>query len=189
MIRHLHLVLIFLIVRLMPGQQLSQACHPLTADQISGRDLAAAVPQLMGIPQDLKLGYAPAPGAQRVFRVPQLQELGKTYGIEAKISEPVCFAWSLRALPREEILGAIQKSLAGQTVQIEVTDESHYLVPEGELVFPLQGLSGQSDKPEVWNGFVAYAGVRLFQDVGAGANHGAHKTNSGGARHSSWRND
>jgi flagella basal body P-ring formation protein FlgA len=138
-------------------------CRPLFHDQILARDLGAAVPPLALLPPDLKLGYSPVPGAQRVFRVSQLQRLATQFGIAAKIAAPVCFAWTLHSLSTDEIAAAIHKSLPGQQADLNVIDHSRFPVPEGDISFPLQGLSGNSDKPAVWNGFVQYGDGRRFE--------------------------
>ena len=145
----------------------TSACYPLSTDQIMGRDLAVAVPQLAFLPPDLKLGYSPAAGAQRLFRASQLEQLGERYGIKTKITAPVCFAWALKPLSSQLIADVMKKSLAAQgfsdgDVDLEVTDQYHSPVPDGEVSFPLQGLSAASDKPAIWSGFVTYAGARKF---------------------------
>jgi flagella basal body P-ring formation protein FlgA len=145
-----------------PNGQKSMACYPVSHDQLFGHDVAAVVPQLSVIPPDLKLGYSPAPGAKRLFSVAQLRQLAKTYGLDTNITLPICFAWPLRPLSQEEIIAAMKKSLAGQEIDLEITDQFRSLVPEGELNFPLQSFSGASNQPAVWGGFVAYGGSRKF---------------------------
>jgi flagella basal body P-ring formation protein FlgA len=161
MTRTVHIALLTWLALAADGQT-APACHSLSHDQILGRDLAAAIPAMALLPPDLKLGYSPSPGVQRAFRVSQLQQLASQYGISARIPGPVCFAWALHPVSNQEIVNAIRKSLAGQVVDLDITDQSHFAAPEGEVHFPLQGLSGESDKPIVWNGFVEYGGGRKF---------------------------
>lgn len=161
MIRPLVLILFACSTLLLDGQSAS-TCHFVSSDRITGRDLAAAVPQMALIPSDLNLGYSPAPGAMRIFRTAQLQQLASKWGINAGTLTPVCFAWSLRTLSRQDITAAILKSLAGQEAELEITEQSRSPVPDGELIFPIQGLSSESAKPAVWNGYVLYAGSRKF---------------------------
>lgn len=137
-------------------------CHPISSDQISGSDLAAAVPQLGQLPADLKLGYAPAPGAQRIFRVAQLERLAANYGIRLKIAEPVCFAWPMHLLSTKEVAAAIRTSLAGRAVDLEITGQSQSPVPPGNVIFPLSGFTSGSSKATVWDGYVVYSGGRRF---------------------------
>jgi flagella basal body P-ring formation protein FlgA len=140
----------------------TRQCAPVSGDRIMGADLASAVPQLAEIPASLNLGYAPVPGIQRVFRASELRRLAERYGIHPKPLEPVCFAWPLHVLSREQILGAVQKTLAGHEIQLEITDQSRNQVPAGEVIFPLQGLNYNSAKATVWNGFITYAEGRKF---------------------------
>jgi flagella basal body P-ring formation protein FlgA len=142
--------------------QSAPGCQAISADQITGKDLAAALPQMALVPPDLKIGYAPAPGAIRILGAAQLQQLATKYGIAIRIAGPVCFAWPLRILSRQELLAALTKSLGGRQADLEITGQSNAAVPEGELHFPAQGLSSDSSKPTVWSGYVVYAGNRKF---------------------------
>jgi flagella basal body P-ring formation protein FlgA len=137
-------------------------CHPLFHDRILGSDLAAAEPSLALLPPEFELGYAPSPGIPRVFRVSQLQQLATKFQINANFAQPVCFAWRLHDLASQEILSAMHKTLEGEEPEIEIVDQSHFQVPDGNIHFPLQGLSGTSDKPATWNGFVEYGGSGKF---------------------------
>lgn len=142
--------------------RIATACTAMSGDQITGRDVALAVPQLASIAPDLKLGYSPAPGIERVFRASQLQQLALKYGLNTKIIEPACFAWSLHALSQQEITAAIRKALPGREVDLEIIDQSHAAVPAGEVIFPFQGLSSSSDGTAVWSGYVTYTESRRF---------------------------
>ena|GEM_PF-879926 len=139
------------------------ACHPITADWIYGRDLAAAAPSLAGLPPDLPVSFSPIPGLARVFHVGELRHLAAAHHLsEARINENICFAWPLENLTAARITRAIEHTLAGRHPQIEIVDQSHAPIPAGELIFPLAGLSALSDKPVIWKGYVAYAGSRRF---------------------------
>jgi flagella basal body P-ring formation protein FlgA len=142
--------------------QTPSSCVPVSTDRITGRDLAVAVPAFASLQPEAILGYSPTPGVQRIFAISELQKLATRYGIETKITAPVCFAWPLHPLGKYVLTAALLKSLAGQQVDLEIVDQCHLPVPEGEVVFPFQGLSGESSKPAIWNGYVTYSGNRKF---------------------------
>jgi flagella basal body P-ring formation protein FlgA len=157
-------MLALLFVSLLPAAAAAPAsCQPVAADRIYGHDLAAAVPALAGLPPDLVAGYAPVPGLTRVFHPAELRRLAKAHDLAgAGIAANVCFAWPLSPLTRDNIRAAIEKTLAGRNLQLEIVEQSLAPAPAGELVFPLAGLSAVSDKPVIWRGYVSYAGTRRF---------------------------
>src|SRR5579884_3180563 len=142
------------------------ACHTIDTDRIYGRDLAAAVPLFTALPPDVAVGFAPVPGMQCVFHPPELRRIAQENhldgDISAGISEDVCFAWRLAVPSPESVLAAMRKSLDGMNAQIEMLDECQAAAPEGEISFPLTGLSAFSDGPVVWRGYVTYGGNRRF---------------------------
>jgi flagella basal body P-ring formation protein FlgA len=138
------------------------SCHPIKSDWIYGRDLVAAVPALTGISPDFKVGLAPIPGQQRIFRIAELERLASANDLPAQVSEDVCFSWKLAVPDRSQMLSAMQKELANQNPSIEIVESSLMPAPEGEYVFPLSGLIVGSDKAAVWRGYVSYAGDKRF---------------------------
>ncbi|HZQ54366.1 MAG TPA: flagellar basal body P-ring formation chaperone FlgA [Bryobacteraceae bacterium] len=138
------------------------ACHAIHTDRIYGRDLAAAIPLFAALPPDLAVGFAPVPGMQRIFHPPELRRIAQENHLDGDISEDVCFAWSLAVPNRQSVLAAMQKSLDGMNAQIEILDQCQAAAPEGEISFPLTGLSAFSDGPVVWRGYVTYGGNRRF---------------------------
>jgi len=170
MIRPIHFLL--LAACLLPSKCLAQASGPssnngpvcalVAGERILGRDMAAAVPQLALLPPDLPVGYSPMPGVRRIFLIAELQELANRHGISTKIGAPVCFSWAVHPLSRQEIVEALKKSLAGIDADLEITDQCRVPVPQGEVVFPLTGLTAESSHPAFWNGYVRYAENRKF---------------------------
>lgn len=138
------------------------SCHPIKSDWIYGRDLAAAVPALTGISSDLKVGLAPIPGQQRIFRIAELNRIAAANDLPAKVSEDVCFSWDLAVPDRSQMLSAMQKELANRNPSIEIVDSSLMAAPQGEYIFPLSGLIVGSDKAAIWRGYVLYAGGKRF---------------------------
>ncbi len=137
-------------------------CHLIKSDWIYGRDLAAAVPALASIPPDLKVGLAPIPGQQRIFRLTDLKRIASGNELPAEMSEDVCFAWDLAVPDRSQMFAAMQKELANRNPSIEIVETSLMPAPQGEYRFPLSGLIVGSDKPSVWRGFIVYAGDKHF---------------------------
>jgi len=141
--------------------------HPLTclminSDRIYIRDLAPAVPAFAALPPDVQVGLAPAPGQQRIFRVPELRRIAAANHLDGEFPEDVCFAWKLGAPDQAQMLLAMQKSLEGRSPTIQIIDSSLMLVPAGKIVFPVSGLITGSDKPSVWRGFIEYASAKKF---------------------------
>ncbi len=139
------------------------ACLPVKSDWIHGRDLAAAVPALSAIAPDAQIGLSPLPGQQRVFRIPELKRIALTNHFSGDITEDVCFAWALAVPDKKQMQEAMTKALTGRNPFIEIVESSLSPVPEGEMVFPLSGLTMESDKPSMWRGYIRYAENRKLQ--------------------------
>jgi flagella basal body P-ring formation protein FlgA len=138
-------------------------CFAPAGDWITGADLAAAMPALAGMPPGLKVSYAPVPGLQRVFHPDELRRLARAHGLpDLELTASLCAAWPLVSLTPERLHSAMEKALAGHSPTIELVSQSQAAVPLGEVVFPLAGLSGYSENPVVWKGYVRYAGTRRF---------------------------
>lgn len=154
-------IFIICLVQALHGQT-GGSCAPVSGEQILGRDLAAAVPALSALAPDVSFGYSPVPGVQRVYQVSELQKLADRFGIATRIASPVCFAWPLHGLTRDAIIEALRSTLSGKDVDLEVTDQSRMSVPDGQIVFPMGGLSAQSARSELWNGYVSYSAGKRF---------------------------
>ncbi len=139
------------------------ACHVVKSDWIYGRDLAVAVPALSAIAPDVQIGLSPLPGQQRVFRIADLKRIALANHLTAEISEDACFAWTLAVPDKKKMQAAMAKSLANRNPSIEIVEGSLLPAPEGEMVFPLSGLSMGSDKPSVWRGYIRYTETRRLE--------------------------
>lgn len=141
-----------------------QSCLPVHSERLYARDLAAAEPVFGALAPDLAVGFAPVPGLRRVMPAAELRYIAAENGIpNAGPLRPLCFAWPTSVPSREELLHAMQASLAGRSPHIEIVDFSRALAPPGKIVFPLAGLAASSDAPVTWRGYVAYAPGRRFQ--------------------------
>ena len=138
------------------------ACHTITTDRIVGKDLIAVVPAFAGLPPDLPLGYSPSPGQVRIFHPAELRRIAAANHLDANPTDDVCFAWQVSVPTKDKILAAVKKTLAGRNADIEIVDQSMAEAPEGEIVFPISGLTGISEEALIWRGYVTYAGDRRF---------------------------
>jgi flagella basal body P-ring formation protein FlgA len=129
------------------------------SDRIVAGDIAPAVPDLASLPADTPLALAPAPGVQRVFRVPELQRLAARFNVTASPASDVCFERPLSPINPARMLEAMQRQLP--EARIEILEHSRFNVPEGEMEFPLTGLR-TGPVVDLWNGAVRYAVGRRF---------------------------
>jgi len=140
----------------------AMVCHPIQGEKIHGRDLSAWVPGFGALSPDDDFGYAPSPGQQRTFRLSELRRIAIVNHIDTPPKEDVCFSWVTSVPGRDSILAAIQKTLSNRNATIELIEQTLIPAPEGEIVFPLAGLSAVSEEPVVWHGFVQYANQKRF---------------------------
>ncbi|HLG96565.1 MAG TPA: flagellar basal body P-ring formation chaperone FlgA [Bryobacteraceae bacterium] len=149
-------------------------CETIRADQITGEDLARAVPGFSAIPRDAIVGFSPVPGGRRVFIFPELARIARKYGFEAPADARACFEWKMQPLTEKAVQAAIRESLHSADARIDVLATSKAQAPEGELVFPLSGLSASTNvdpsTPVTWRGevlnhsshrFTVWARVRI----------------------------
>ena len=138
------------------------ACHPIQAERIYARDLAAVLPAFQAVSPDVEIGFAPAPGQQRVFHPAELRHIADVNHLHLDVTQNVCFAWQTAVPAREALSAAMQAALKGRNARIEIVDQSLSPAPQGEVVFPLSGLCGFSADPVVWRGYVVYATNHRF---------------------------
>lgn len=149
---------LFLFFALLP----TAACHPIHSDSILGRDLAAALPEFSKLAPDLPLGLSPLPGQIRLFRIADLRHIAQVNRISPTITEEVCFAWPVSVVGRESLAAAMKASLGAREARIGIVEQSLVPAPAGTIVFPLSGLSGASEGPVLWRGYVEYAERHRF---------------------------
>jgi flagella basal body P-ring formation protein FlgA len=128
-------------------------------DQVLADDLAAAFPEWAAVPPGTPLGLAPAPGVQRVFRLPELHRLAERWNLSPVPDRELCVTRPVAVLTADRLLAAMQKELPA--ARIELLDFSRMPAPEGALVFPVAGLR-QGLAGGYWNGYVAYGGTHRF---------------------------
>jgi flagella basal body P-ring formation protein FlgA len=138
------------------------ACHTIHSDWIRGRDLAAADPVFAAIPADARVGIAPLPGLERLFRVPDLKRIAVVNHVDAVPAGDMCFAWETAVPDRKQIEAAMERALANRNPNIRILETSLLAAPAGEMVFPLASLTTGSDRISIWRGYVRYGETRRF---------------------------
>lgn len=143
----------------------SARCLPVTGDRILGADLAAADTKFASLPASLQLGYAPAPGASRVFTALELQRIGHVNGIQATDFTDICFEIPLHVPADAEFVQAMRPALPPDAT-LRLVDMARAAIPSGRLEFPLSGLeppaigNSGNDGAQLWRGFVQYTDTR-----------------------------
>ncbi|MBZ5586204.1 MAG: flagellar basal body P-ring formation chaperone FlgA [Acidobacteriia bacterium] len=129
------------------------------SDRVLVRDLAPAVPAFAAAPPDAPLGFAPAPGAQRIFHPAELRRLAARLGLDAAPGDDVCVERRTAPLDAARVLESMREQMPG--ARIEILEISRQPAPQGRLQFPLSGLR-PTPAGEFWSGSVLYAGNRRF---------------------------
>ena len=146
------------------GVPAALACAPVTGNRIEGRDLAAANPLFASLPATLTLGFAPLPGAKRVFSSQELARIAKANGIEDAGTGDVCFEVPMVPLTAERVSDSMREALSTGTV-LKIVELPGISVPVGAMEFPLTGLEPATFPGrgvQLWRGHVRYAESRQF---------------------------
>ena len=141
-------------------------CLPVDGDQITGKDLARALPLFNAIPARTPLVPSPQPGGVRVFHQSELQSIGTRFSIHVDSVPDVCFRMYTEPLTPDRVLQAMRESLGIPEAIIEVTELSTEPAPRGRIEFPRDrlGIPASADRrlPVLWRGVVIYAADRRF---------------------------
>ena len=141
------------------------ACHPVSWNRITGKELAAAVPELRALPAGESIAFSPAVGAKKNFGVEELTRIARSHSIGLTPAAAVCFEVPAAPLDRGKVEEAIRRALQPSDVDFQVTETSSQGAPGGEIVFPRGGISTApmaTDAPLTWRGYVIYQGDRRF---------------------------
>ena len=138
-------------------------CHPVAGDRIRGADLAAANPSFSALPSDLTIGFAPQPGARRLFEPAELARIAKVNGLDGLDDiAPQCFERAVLPLDASAVEAAMRRALDSPDARIEIVELSKFPAPAGEIVFSRSALSEPPvNGPATWNGAVNYQGGRF----------------------------
>jgi flagella basal body P-ring formation protein FlgA len=129
------------------------------SDQVLAGDLAAAFPEWVAVPPATPLGLAPAPGVQRVFRLPELRRIAERWNVAPVPDRAVCVTRPVAVSTAGRLLAAMQKEIPG--ARIDLLDFSRQPAPDGDLIFPASGLR-QTAAGGYWSGYVRYGGSHRF---------------------------
>src|SRR5215472_2689458 len=100
------------------------ACVPFAGDgdRITAADLAVAEPSFAALPPETPLGYAPLPGARRLFGVIELDNLARRYGVSLALGRPLCVERAVAPVDPARLLDAMKDSLKLPDARIEIVE-------------------------------------------------------------------
>jgi flagella basal body P-ring formation protein FlgA len=133
---------------------------PAGAERVTAADLAPAFAGLESVPPQTALSFAPEPGLERVFRVPELRRIAAQFHLAAAPEDEICVTRSVAPLDAGALLTAMRKTIPG--AKIEILEFSRQAAPLGEIVFRRNGLRSNSAAGAIWFGAVRYAPNRDF---------------------------
>lgn len=141
----------------------ANACVGVERDRIVARDLAPAVAAFAALEPDTDLGYAPVPGAKRIFHAAELARLAARNGVAPGELKDVCVERTTEPLAAASIRRAVEAAVARPEAAIEIVDWSRYPAPHGAIEFPRGGLAAPSGAaPALWKGYVKYGDRHRF---------------------------
>jgi flagella basal body P-ring formation protein FlgA len=123
-------------------------------------NITAADLHLEGVAPETVLSFAPAPGLQRVFHVPELRQIAARFQLSQTFDSDICVERGTASLDQAKVLAAMQKELP--EAKIEILEVSKQTAPEGEIVFHRAGLRNTTTNGAIWYGSIRYAPNRDF---------------------------
>jgi flagella basal body P-ring formation protein FlgA len=133
---------------------------PAGAERVTAADLAPAFAGLESVPPTTVLSFAPEPGLERVFRIPDLRRIAAQFHLAAAPEDEICVARTVAPLESAKLLAAMQKEMPG--AKIAIVEFSQQAAPQGEISFRRSGLRSNSLAGAIWFGAVRYAPGRDF---------------------------
>lgn len=142
------------------------ACLPVAGERVTAGDLARLEPAFGALSSDTPLGYAPAPGARRIFHRAELLRLAARYGVTLPPGDGLCVSRPLERLEKSRVLEAMRAALGSLQARVEIVELAAFAVPPGELEFPRSLLSraprNDPARPVLWRGHVRTAAGRSY---------------------------
>jgi flagella basal body P-ring formation protein FlgA len=129
------------------------------SDQILAGELAAAIPGLTVPAPGIPVALAPAPGVQRVFRVPELRRMAERFGWSGEPDSDVCVERPVSPPDPERFLSAMRKAMP--EADIAILEYGRQPLPAGELEFQASSLR-PGPAGALWTGYVRYAATHRF---------------------------
>lgn len=132
-------------------------CIAIEGERLLASDLAAAVPAFAALPAGTVLGWAPAPGARRLFGAEEIARLAARHGLKLDASpRALCIERAMTPLTAERLLEAMRRALGRADARIELVDYSRRAVPHGELEFDRAHLAAPAAGIALWRGRLRY---------------------------------
>jgi flagella basal body P-ring formation protein FlgA len=145
---------------------MATGCLAVEGERVTARDLSPAGAAFAALPPETSFGYAPAPGAKRIFRAAELQRLAAPHDLSLEPGALICVARLMEPLTPERLLASMRVSLANPAARIELVEFTRFRAPRGEIEFPPAGLRRPPARDPgaavLWQGFVRYDGQRRF---------------------------
>jgi flagella basal body P-ring formation protein FlgA len=113
-----------------------------------------------GAPDAAILSLAPAPGAQRIFHVPELRQIAARFHLANAPEDDICVERDMAPLDPPDLLAAMRRELPA--AKIEILDFSRQPAPRGQIEFRRSGLRGNAQSGDTWFGAIRYAVNRDF---------------------------
>lgn len=142
-------------------------CIQVLSSQIVAGDLSAAVPLFQALDPQTSIGFAPAPGVQRILTPGELALAARRYQItlDPAVQLPsVCVERAVRPLSRDDLLEAMRASLGIAGAQVEILEFGGQPAPPGRLEFQRAALprppANMPGSAVVWRGRLIYDGQR-----------------------------
>jgi flagella basal body P-ring formation protein FlgA len=129
------------------------------SDRILASELAAAIPGLSAPFSNDPVSLAPAPGVQRIFRVPELRRLALRLHWDVEPAADICIERPVSPPDPARFLESMRKALP--QADITILEYGRQPLPAGEVEFPANGLRPGCGGG-LWIGYVQYAGSRRF---------------------------
>jgi len=141
----------------------AHSCQAVDGDQILMSDLAKVDARFAAAPGTQVAGFAPQPGATRIFWPGELIHLAERNGIAATDPfQQICFQVSTHVISQDDVTAAI-RVWAPEPARIEVLEQSRFPAPSGRLLFdkpqvPQEGRDGSM----LLHGYVLFHGSQRF---------------------------
>src|SRR5947209_7498045 len=88
------------------------------SDQILAGDLAPSAPEWSALPPETPLALAPAPGVQRMFRLPELRRLAERWKLAAVPARELCVTRAVALSDPALLLAAMRRELPGARIEL-----------------------------------------------------------------------
>ena len=118
----------------------SAACLTTSGDALTAGDLARVLPVFAALPAATVLGWAPAPGVERVIEGQDLWRLARRYALDLPAPpQRLCVRQPIVAVGRSAFEAALREA-AAEEWRIELEEWSRAALPPGRLSFDVRAV-------------------------------------------------